>query len=105
VRAGAILPFGPVKQFTGETSEQPVYPGAEAWGTIYEDDGNSFNYRRGESMKIGARWDNEQRHLSVHLQKSSHMLPPLKRKMEVRVVPEKGIRTFEFEGRPIKASL
>ena len=109
VRAGAILPLGPVKQFTGEKSEEPltliVYPGSEPSGTIYEDDGNSFNYHRGEWMKIGARWDSEQHKLSVRLQPGSHMLPPQRRKMEVRMVPEKGTRAFTFEGRPVTVSI
>jgi len=109
VRAGSILPFGPVKQFTGEKSDGPltlvVYPGPEPSCTIYEDDGKTFNYRRGEWMKIGARWDGPQRKLSVHLLPGSHMLPPLRRRIEVRVVPEKGTRTFEFDGRPVTISI
>jgi len=32
------------------------------------------------------------------------MLPPLRRKMEVRVVPEKGTHTFDFGGHPITVS-
>lgn len=109
VRAGAILPFGPIKQFTSEKPEEPltfvVYPGTKSSCTIYEDDGNSFNYRRGEWMKIGARWDGDERKLSVRLLPGSRMLPPLRRKMEVRLVPEKGTRAFEFEGRGITVSI
>ena len=109
VRAGAILPFGPIKQFTSEKSEEPltfvVYPGTDSSTTIYEDDGNSFNYRRGEWMKIGSRWDGEQRKLSVRLLPGSRMLPPLRRKMEVRLVPEKGTHGFDFGGHPIMVSI
>ena len=109
VRAGVILPFGPIKQFTTEKSEEPltlvVYPGAEAEGTMYEDDGSSFDYRRGEWMKLGARWDSGQHKLSVHMLPGSRMLPPLRRKMEFRVVPERGTRTFQFEGRPVTVSI
>jgi alpha-glucosidase (family GH31 glycosyl hydrolase) len=109
VRAGAILPFGPTKQFTGEKSDGPltlvVYPGPEPSCTIYEDDGKTFNHRRGEWMKIGARWDGPQRKLSVHLLPGSRMLPPLRRRIEVRVVPEKGTRTLEFDGRPVTISI
>ena len=109
VRAGAILPFGPIKQFTNEKSEEPltlvVYPGAEPSGTMYEDDGSSFDYRRGEWMKLGARWDSGRHKLSVHMLPGSRMLPPLRRKMEFRAVPEKGTRTFQFEGRPVTVSI
>jgi len=109
VRAGAILPFGPNKQFTSDKSEEPltfvVYPGAESAGTIYEDDGSSFDYRRGEWMKVGARWDSTQHKLNVRLLPGSRMLPPLRRKMKVRLVSEKGERAFEFEGRPLTVSI
>jgi len=109
VRAGSILPFGPVKQFTGEGSDGPlllvIYPGAGGSCTIYEDDGNTFNHRRGEWMKIGARWDGAQRKLSVQLLPGSSMLPPLRRKIEVRVAPEKETRTLEFVGHPITVSI
>lgn len=109
VRAGSILPFGPVKQFTGEGSDRPlslvIYPGAGGSCTIYEDDGNTFNHRRGEWMKIGARWDGAQRKLSVQLLPGSSMLPPLRRKIEVRVAPEKETRTLEFVGHPITVSI
>ena len=37
VRAGSILPLGPVKQYTGESSDLPlsvsIYPGADAGAT------------------------------------------------------------------------
>lgn len=109
VRAAAVVPFGPVKQFTGEKSDAPlmlvVYPGGESSGTVYEDDGTSFNYRKGEWMKIGARWDSTQRKLSVHLLPGSRMLPPLRRKMEVRIFPEKGTSAFEFDGRAVTVSI
>src|SRR5208282_4869904 len=52
VRAGAILPLDPVRQYTGEPVDQPteiqVYPGADGGFLLYEDDGRSFNYRHDE---------------------------------------------------------
>ena len=43
VRAGSILPLGPVKQYDGEKIDQPlsisIYPGADASFLFYEDDG------------------------------------------------------------------
>jgi len=50
VRAGAVLPRGPVMQHTGEWPPQAlrldVYPG-EGESRLYEDDGLSQDYRRG----------------------------------------------------------
>ena len=64
VRAGSILPLGPVKQFTTEKVDAPlsvpIYPGADASFLLYEDDGNSFNYRKGEWMGIQMTWNDAQ---------------------------------------------
>jgi alpha-glucosidase len=51
VRAGSVLPMGPVMQHTGEWPPKAlrlhIYPGdGESW--LYEDDGQSLNYQAGE---------------------------------------------------------
>src|SRR5260370_31111016 len=60
VREGSILPLGPVKQFTGEIVEEPlsvsIYPGADNSFLLYEDDGSSFNYGKGEWLGIQIAW-------------------------------------------------
>ncbi len=54
VRGGAILPSGPEMNWTGEKAVDPltfsIYPDADgqAETTLYEDDGSSPNYQRGE---------------------------------------------------------
>ncbi len=44
VRAGTILPLGPVKQYTSEVVDGPltlqIYPGADGQFMVYEDDGD-----------------------------------------------------------------
>ncbi|MGH8630638.1 MAG: DUF5110 domain-containing protein, partial [Burkholderiales bacterium] len=56
VRAGAIIPQQPVVQHTGETPSGPlelrVYPGPACSGSLYQDDGHTFAYRRGEFRRI-----------------------------------------------------
>jgi len=56
VRAGAIVPMEPVVQSTNETPNGPlelrVYPGADCEGSLYEDDGHSFAYRKGEFLRM-----------------------------------------------------
>jgi alpha-glucosidase (family GH31 glycosyl hydrolase) len=69
VRAGAILPLGPVKQHTGEVSDEPlllrVYPGADGTMTLYEDDGKSFDYEKGAYSSIVCSWEERSRTLSL----------------------------------------
>jgi alpha-glucosidase len=55
VRAGAFLFRQPVVQHTGQMSGLPltveVYPAARSEGWLYEDDGHSLAYQRGESAR------------------------------------------------------
>jgi alpha-glucosidase len=52
VRGGAFVFLQPVVQHTGEMAGQPltveIYPAASSQGTLYEDDGATLAYRRGE---------------------------------------------------------
>jgi alpha-glucosidase len=54
-RAGAIIPQQPVVQDTDETPGGPlelhVYPGPDCRGTLYQDDGHTFAYRRGQYLR------------------------------------------------------
>jgi alpha-glucosidase len=56
VRAGAILPMQPVVQSTSETPvgalELRVYPGDDCHGSLYQDDGHSFGYEKGEFLRM-----------------------------------------------------
>lgn len=70
VRAGSIIPIAPVMQYTTEkpwdSLEIKVYTGADGTFTLYEDEGDNFNYEngaystidftlRGGTLTIGAR--------------------------------------------------
>ena len=61
VKAGTILPLGPIKQSTLERSSAPlelhIYPGADARFELYEDDGISMDHTRGVSSTIDIRWN------------------------------------------------
>lgn len=78
VRAGAIVPTGPVKQHTGQTSDEPVlltvYPGADGHATLYEDDGASFAYRHGAWRKILLTWHDATGQLEIALAPGSRPL-------------------------------
>jgi alpha-glucosidase len=57
VRAGSILPMESVIQNTGETPSGPlqlhVYPGPVCSGSLYSDDGHTFNFQHGDFLRIG----------------------------------------------------
>jgi alpha-glucosidase/alpha-D-xyloside xylohydrolase len=103
VRAGSIIPLGPVKQFTSEKVDQPceirIYPGADASFLLYEDDGNSFNYRKGEWTGIRMAWDDAHKKLTLRLADGSRsMLALHERRFEVRL--GQATRPLVFDGKP-----
>src|SRR5215472_2094366 len=106
-RAGAILPLGPVKQYTSEKVDAPtqvtIYPGADGSFLLYEDDGISFDYRKGAWMGMELNWADARRTLTLRLAPRSRMLPPAHRKFEVRV--ENSSRTIVFDGKPLDISM
>jgi alpha-glucosidase (family GH31 glycosyl hydrolase) len=108
-RAGAILPMGPVKQYTSEVVAGPltvtVYPGADGAFDLFEDDGTSFAYRRGAWMGLSFRWDDRARRLSMHLTPGSRMRAPLVRDVEVRMAGQTTVQSVKFSGRPVTCRL
>jgi len=109
VRAGSVIPIGPVKQHTGEKIAGPlaltIYPGSDGDFTLYEDDGSSFNYRKGEWMKLRVAWKDGERRLTLRMGEGSRMLPPLERNVEVRIAGEKTPRALVFKGVPVEVQL
>ena len=107
VRAGSVLPLGPVKQHVWEESREPlevhVFPGSDASFMLYEDDGKSFNYRRGEWMGLQFDWSESRRVLNLQLAKGSKMLPPLRRSIDCKLGATS--RRVEFEGRTVQIQL
>jgi alpha-glucosidase (family GH31 glycosyl hydrolase) len=106
VRAGSILPLGPVKQFTGERVDEPlsvsIYPGADASFLLYEDDGASFNYRKGEWMGIQMAWDDAHRKLNLRLASGSRMLGAGTKAIALQLGETK--HSVTFEGKPVDVS-
>jgi alpha-glucosidase (family GH31 glycosyl hydrolase) len=104
VRAGGIVPTGPVKQYTAEHVPGPltivVYRGADGAFDFYEDDGESFDYEHGAWMGLEMRWSERTGRLSVSLARGSRMVPPTPRELQVRLAGSTAIQTIQFDGRP-----
>lgn len=69
VRAGSILPVGPAMEWSDEKPADHllllVYAGADARFTLYEDDGLSYAYERGECSTIDLMWNEKERSLTL----------------------------------------
>jgi alpha-glucosidase/alpha-D-xyloside xylohydrolase len=92
VRGGAIIPMDPVRQYTAEKTDAPtdlkVYPGADGSFLLYDDDGGTFDHRKGEWTAIQMTYNDARRTLALG---AAHGSP--KRTFSI------GGRTVHFDGR------
>ncbi len=100
IRAGSIIPLGPVMQYVGESPVNQlrlrVTPGTGEW-TLYEDDGNSFAYRDGVRSTTTYRVYIEDTQTIVEIQARQGQWTPHPRNVIVEVVG-KGEQEFADDG-------
>jgi len=69
VRAGSLLPLGPDMEWSDQKPADPltllIYPGADVHFTLYEDDGLSYGYEKGQYATIGLHWDDARQTLRI----------------------------------------
>jgi alpha-D-xyloside xylohydrolase len=69
VRAGSILPMKSGMQYASDAEDAPleihVYSGADAHFTLYEDEGNSYRFEKGEYALTEIDWDDMREKLTV----------------------------------------
>jgi alpha-D-xyloside xylohydrolase len=69
VRAGSIVPLGPVVQYAMEKPAEPievrVYPGSNGKFTLYEDEGDGYNYEKTVFATIPFEWDEAQQTFTI----------------------------------------
>ena len=76
VRAGAIIPEQPLTQSTDEKPKGAlqlrVYPGSDCHGSLYQDDGHTFAYQKGEVLQVSysCKLDGAQFSLSSHIEEN-----------------------------------
>jgi len=75
VRAGSIIPMGPVMEYATEKPEDNIelriYPGADGHFTFYEDANNTYNYEKGEYATFTFNWNAKTKELSISPRKGS----------------------------------
>ncbi len=88
VRAGSIVPLGPVMQYATEKLDAPyeirIYPGANAKFTLYEDDNETYNYEKGQYATYELSWNDAAKVLTIGERKGS--FPGMTEKRSLRVV-------------------
>jgi alpha-D-xyloside xylohydrolase len=88
VRAGSIVPFGPVMQYAMEKPSDPIelriYRGADGEFTLYEDEGDNYDYEKGKYATIPLIWDESKQTLTIG--KRSGKFPGMLKERTFRVV-------------------
>ena len=101
VRAGSILPLGPEMQYVGEKAwdnlEIRVYPGANGSFTLYEDEGDSYNYEKGVYSTITFKWDDRTRTLTIG-QRQGEYPGMLKTRQFTIVLPDGQTQMVTYDG-------
>jgi len=109
VRAGGVIPLDPVRQFTSEPVDGPltlvVYPGADGTSDVYEDDGVSFEYKRGTYMRLVTRWDDRRGTLSLWVAPGSRLIDGATRVFEIRKAGTTRTESVRFDGSPVVVKL
>ena len=69
VKPGSIVPMGPFLQYSSEKPADPIelriYRGANGKFTLYEDQGDTYDYEKGKYATIPISWDDAKRTLEI----------------------------------------
>lgn len=107
VRAGSILPLGPDMQYTGEKQwdhlEILLYPGADGDFTLYEDEGDTYNYEHGIYTTISFHWNDRTRTLTIGDRQGSYPGMLSTRKFTI-VLPDGTSKTVDYTGKELVCS-
>ena len=107
VRSGTILPEQPVVQNTDETPKGPleikIYPGPNCIGSIYQDDGNTFNYQKGEFLRQAFTCEASTGALKIHLAAAEGTFHPWFHELKFTVYSANKPTTVTLDGKPIKS--
>jgi alpha-D-xyloside xylohydrolase len=95
VKAGSILPLGPVVQFATEKKwddlEIRIYPGADGKFTLYEDENDNYDYEKGLFSTITFNWNDAKKTLTIDDRNGSYPGMLAERKFNiVKVTINKG---------------
>lgn len=108
VRAGSIVPCGSDVQYTGEKKWDNltlcVYPGENGNFTLYEDEGDNYNYENGAYTEIPMNWDNASRILTIGARKGEYNGMLQKRQFIVKAI-DGNSKTVTYTGKKIRVKL
>lgn len=102
VRAGAIIPFDPIRQYTAQEVNEPtrirIYAGSDGAFRWYEDDGASLDYQEGEFSWTHLKWEDRERRLTIEREDGEGSLTSDARTLVVELLPGGASKQIEYDG-------
>ncbi len=107
VRAGAIIPLDPLRQYTGQKADGPtelrIYTGSDGEYSLYNDDGVSLDYITGKNCTLtDFEWDNDDRTLRIMPGDNKGVFEP--HQYKIVLIPSGESKSVEFKGETVKVS-
>ncbi len=106
VRAGAIIPIDPVRQYADEPAGGPttltIFGGENGAFDWYEDDGISQEYLDGKASLTRITWNEDTRTATLQPQAiAGKIRKPAARNLIIKLLPENKTQTINYAGKPV----
>jgi alpha-glucosidase (family GH31 glycosyl hydrolase) len=111
IKAGAIIPFDPIRQYTAEKVNSPttikIYGGANGSFTLYQDDGISLKYLNGKATWINFTWNDKLKQLTLKpgTPRGNFTNLPVHQKFIIELLPGGVTKTVGYVGKVVTVSL
>jgi alpha-glucosidase/alpha-D-xyloside xylohydrolase len=107
VRAGAIIPIDPVRQYSSEIVDGPttlkVFRGDNGRFVLYDDDGISQDYLTGKGCWTAITWNEQKKELTIAPGTPKGFKNEIRQRVfTVQVVPGNEIKAVIYKGKPLK---
>src|SRR5262249_55509167 len=110
VRAGAIVPVDPVRQYTSQPVTEPttlrIYTGADGRFVLYDDDGISQDYVRNRGNWTSLTWNDREARLTIAPgAPAGATLVASSRIFDVVALPSGARTRITYTGRPVTVTI
>lgn len=105
VKAGAIIPVDPVRQYVDQPGDEPttlrIYLGSDGTFLLYDDDGKTLEYLKDEYSLTRLFWDDEQQSLTIESENGN----TIERRFNVELVGSAITKTIHYEGEHVQIDM
>ena len=110
VRAGAVIPVDPIRQYTNEAVNEPttlkIYQGANGLYTLYEDDGISQDYLKKKGTWTNITWNDKEKKLTIQPGGAPAGAVNLttRKNFKVEIIPEGKIKYVVYNSKSVSVT-